>query len=65
MFLLEDQGIALRGLFLIDPKGVLRWMEINDLPVGRNVEEVLRVLDALKTGQLCPVNWKKGDATLS
>jgi peroxiredoxin (alkyl hydroperoxide reductase subunit C) len=63
--LLEDEGIALRGAFLIDPEGVLRWMEVNDLNVGRNIDEILRVLDALKTGGLCPCNWKPGEATLS
>jgi peroxiredoxin (alkyl hydroperoxide reductase subunit C) len=63
--LIPEKGIALRGLFLIDPQGVVRWMEINDLPIGRNVEEVVRVLDALQTNKLCPCNWKKGDATLN
>ncbi|MFO0579967.1 MAG: peroxiredoxin [Polyangia bacterium] len=62
--LLEDQGIALRGTFLIDPNGVLRWMNINDLSAGRSVEEMLRVLDALQTDKLCPCNWKQGEATL-
>ena len=62
--LLEDQGIALRGTFLIDPNGVLRWMNINDLSAGRSVEEMLRVLDALQTDKLCPCNWKQGEETL-
>lgn len=62
--LLEDQGIALRGTFLIDPNGVLRWMNVNDLSAGRSVEEMLRVLDALQTDKLCPCNWKQGEATL-
>lgn len=61
----EDQGIAYRGVFLVDPQGVLRWMAIHDLGVGRNVDEVLRVLDALQTDKLCPCNWKKGDSTLN
>jgi alkyl hydroperoxide reductase subunit AhpC len=63
--LLEDQGIALRGTFLIDPNGVLRWACVNDDSAGRSIEEMLRVLDALQTDKLCPCNWKKGDATLS
>ena len=63
--LLEDQGIALRGTFLIDPNGVLRWANVNDLSAGRSVEEMIRVLDALQTDKLCPCNWKAGEATLS
>lgn len=61
----EDAGIAYRGIFLIDPNGVLRWSAIHDLSVGRNVDEVLRVLDALQTDKLCPCNWKKGEDTLN
>lgn len=61
----EEAGIAYRGVFLIDPKGVLRWIAIHDLSVGRNVEEVLRVLDALQTDKLCPCNWHKGEKTLN
>jgi alkyl hydroperoxide reductase subunit AhpC len=61
----EDAGIAYRGIFLIDPNGVVRWLAVHDLPVGRNVEEVLRVLDALQTDKLCPCNWKKGEGTLN
>jgi len=60
----EEQGIAHRGVFLIDPEGIVRWLAIHDLNVGRNVDEVLRVLDALQTGELCPCNWRKGEATL-
>ena len=63
--LIEEKGIALRGIFLIDPNGVTRWLAIHDLGVGRNVDEVLRVLDALQTDKLCPCNWKKGDDTLN
>ncbi len=63
--LVEKPGIALRGLFLIDKLGKLRHITINDLPLGRNVEEVLRVLDALqfneKHGEVCPANWHKGE----
>jgi peroxiredoxin (alkyl hydroperoxide reductase subunit C) len=62
--LLADKGIALRSTFLIDPGGILRWMSIYDLTVGRNTEEVLRVLDALATGERCPCNWRKGEPTL-
>jgi lipoyl-dependent peroxiredoxin subunit C len=57
--------VALRATFVIDPTGVIRWVNVNDLGVGRNVEETLRVLDALQTGELCPCNWQKGDDTLS
>ncbi len=63
--LLEDKGIALRGTFLIDPKGVLQWMTVNALDVGRSVDEVLRTLQALQTGSLCPADWRPGKATLS
>ena len=63
--LLEEKGIAYRGIFLIDPNGVLRWMAVHDLGIGRNVEEVLRVLDALQTDKLCPCNWKKGEETIN
>lgn len=62
---LIGDSIALRGLFLIDKEGVLRHMLINDLPLGRNVDEAIRVLDALQFteihGEVCPANWKKGD----
>ena len=61
----EDGGIAYRGIFLIDPDGMVRWMAVHDLSVGRNVDEVLRVLDALQTDKLCPCNWKKGEKTLN
>lgn len=61
----EDAGIAYRGIFLIDPNSVIRWSAIHDLSVGRNVDEVLRVLDALQTDKLCPCNWKQGEKTLS
>jgi alkyl hydroperoxide reductase subunit AhpC len=62
--LLEDQGIALRGTFIIDPDGVLRYMTVHELNVGRSTDETLRVLEALQSGGLCPINWKKGEATL-
>lgn len=62
---LLDMGIALRGLYLIDKEGVIRHQLINDLPLGRSVDEALRMLDALQFteehGDVCPANWKKGD----
>lgn len=61
----EGKGIAYRGIFLIDPNGVLRYSAVHDLSVGRNVTEILRVLDALQTDKLCPCNWKPGDKTLN
>lgn len=63
--LLEDKGIALRGSFLIDDQGVLQWLTINGLNVGRSVAETLRVLDALQTGGLTPCGWTPGEATLT
>jgi alkyl hydroperoxide reductase subunit AhpC len=60
----EREGVALRGLFIIDDKGVLQFMSVNNLAVGRSVEEALRILEALQTGELCPVNWKPGEKTL-
>lgn len=59
--LIEEKGIALRGLYIIDPKGVLRYQVVHDLSVGRSADECLRVLTALQSGKLCKVNWKKGD----
>jgi peroxiredoxin (alkyl hydroperoxide reductase subunit C) len=61
----EGKGIAFRGIFLIDPNGLLRYSAVHDLSVGRNVTEILRVLDALQTDKLCPCNWKPGDKTLN
>ena len=58
-------GVALRATFIIDPNGVVRFATANDLSVGRNVDEVLRVLDGLQTEELCACNWKKGEETLS
>ncbi len=62
---LLDGGVALRGLFLIDKEGIIRHQVVNDLSLGRNVDEALRVLDALQFteehGDVCPANWKKGD----
>ncbi|CDS02797.1 hypothetical protein LRAMOSA00201 [Lichtheimia ramosa] len=66
--LLEDAGVTLRGLYIIDVKGVIRQITINDLPVGRNVDEVLRLIDAFKFtdthGEVCPANWQQGDMTI-
>lgn len=58
------EGVPLRATFILDPEGIIRWVQVNDLKVGRSVTEVLRVLDALQTDELCPCNWKKGDQTL-
>jgi lipoyl-dependent peroxiredoxin subunit C len=58
-------GVALRATIIVDPDGIVRYAAANDLDVGRNVEEVLRVLDGLQTGELCACNWKKGDETLT
>lgn len=62
--LLESAGVALRGLFIIDPKGIVRSAMINDLPVGRNVDEALRIIQAFqyneKHGEVCPANWTPG-----
>ncbi len=60
----RQDGVALRATFVVDPEGVIRHVSVNDLSVGRNVDEVLRVLDALQTDELCPCNWKKGEPTL-
>ena len=63
--LIEEEGITLRGLFIIDPEGVLQYMAIHNLNVGRSTPEVLRVLQALETGGLCPMDWKPGMKTLN
>jgi peroxiredoxin (alkyl hydroperoxide reductase subunit C) len=60
----KTDGVPLRATFIVDPTGVIRHVSVNDLSVGRNVEEVIRVLDALQTDELCPCNWKKGEPTL-
>ena len=64
----EDEGLAFRGTFIIDPTGILRQASINDLPVGRNVDEVLRLLQAFqftdKHGEVCPAKWKPGKKTM-
>jgi peroxiredoxin (alkyl hydroperoxide reductase subunit C) len=58
-------GVARRATFIVDPQGVIRFVEVTDMSVGRNPAEVLRVLDALQTDELCPCNWQKGQSTLS
>jgi peroxiredoxin (alkyl hydroperoxide reductase subunit C) len=62
--LIEDKGIALRGLFVIDPEGILRYKVVHDLNVGRSAEETLRVIQALQTGGLCQAEWRPGQETL-
>ncbi|SFS48576.1 peroxiredoxin [Paenibacillus sp. BC26] len=62
--LIEEEGIALRGLFIIDPEGEVKYQVVNHNNVGRSVEETLRVLQALQSGGLCPINWKPGDSHL-
>lgn len=63
--LLENQGVALRGLFLIDKEGIVRHQVVNDLPLGRSVVEALRMVEALQhyeqSGDVCPANWQKGE----
>lgn len=60
----KEAGVALRATFIVDPQGIIRWASVNDLSVGRNVDEVIRVLDGLQTDELCPCNWKKDEPTL-
>jgi peroxiredoxin 2/4 len=63
--LMEEEGVALRGLFIINPDGELMYQAVNHNNVGRSVEETLRVLQALQSGGLCPINWKPGQSTIS
>ena len=60
----KDEGVALRATFIVDPHSVIRFVAVNGLSVGRNPAEVLRVLDALQTDELCPCNWNKGEQVL-
>lgn len=64
----QEEGMAYRGQFLIDKQGIIRHQLVNDLPLGRSVEEVLRLLDALifheKHGEVCPANWKEGSKSM-
>lgn len=61
---LEDMGVALRGTFIIDPDGIVKYSSVNDLGVGRSTNETLRVLQALQAGGLCPADWGPGDELL-
>ncbi|HSY73125.1 MAG TPA: peroxiredoxin [Alloacidobacterium sp.] len=60
-----EAGVAQRATFIVDPEGIIRFVYVTDLSVGRNPQEVLRVLDALQTDELCPCNWQKGEETLT
>jgi len=62
--LLEGEEVCLRASFLVDPKGVIQWATVNNLSVGRSVDEALRVIDAVQSDELCPCNWKKGEETI-
>ncbi|MDE1901602.1 MAG: peroxiredoxin [Alphaproteobacteria bacterium] len=59
-----EAGVAQRATFIIDPEGIIRFVMVTDMSVGRNVKEVVRVLDALQTDELCPCNWQKGGETI-
>jgi len=61
----QNEGVAYRATFIVDPEGIVRYVQVNDLSVGRNPQEVLRVLDALQTDELCPCNWQQGEKTLN
>ncbi len=60
----HSAGVAQRATFIVDPDGIIRFAMVTDLNVGRNTDEVLRVLDALQTDELCPCNWHKGEDTI-
>jgi lipoyl-dependent peroxiredoxin subunit C len=60
----QEAGVAQRATYIVDPEGVIRFAYVTDLNVGRSPDEVLRVLDALQTDELCPCNWQKGQDTL-
>lgn len=62
--ILDEEGVAKRATFIVDPHGIIRFASVTDMNVGRNVNEVLRVLDALQTDELCPCNWTPGEETL-
>ncbi|MFD1953534.1 peroxiredoxin [Paenibacillus thailandensis] len=62
--LIEEEGVALRGLFIIDPQGEIKYQVVNHNDVGRSVDETLRVLQALQSGGLCPMNWRPGEQHL-
>lgn len=60
----KSEGVSQRATFIVDPDGIIRFVMVTDLSVGRNPKEVLRVLDALQTDELCPCNWNKGEETI-
>jgi peroxiredoxin (alkyl hydroperoxide reductase subunit C) len=60
----ENEGVAQRATYIVDPEGVIRFVYVTDLNVGRNPKEVLRILDGLQTDELCPCNWEKGKETI-
>jgi peroxiredoxin (alkyl hydroperoxide reductase subunit C) len=60
----KSAGVPLRATFIVDPEGIIRFVAVNDLDVGRNPQEVLRVLDGLQSDELCPCNWQKGEEFL-
>ena len=62
--ILDEEGVAKRATFVVDPQGIIRFVSVTDMNVGRNVNEVVRVLDALQTDELCPCNWQRGEETL-
>jgi len=62
--ILDEEGVAKRATFIVDPQGIIRFVSVTDMNVGRNIDEVLRVLDALQTDELCPCNWQPGQETL-
>jgi len=62
--LVDELKVPYRVTYIVDPQGVIRWVCVNDLSVGRNTKEIIRVLDALQTGELTPCNWEKGQSTL-
>ena len=61
----KSEGVAQRATYIIDPDGIIRHISVNDLNVGRNPKETLRILDALQTDELCPCNWNKGEKTIN
>jgi len=61
----KNEGVAQRATYIVDPDGIIRFVYVTDLNVGRNPEEVLRILDGLQTDELCPCNWNKGEETLN
>lgn len=61
----EQEGVSQRATFIVDPQGIIRFVYVTDLNVGRSPKEVLRILDGLQTDELCPCNWEKGESTLN